>query len=114
MRFAFTDDQLAFRDAVRDLLERECPPSYVRAAWDAQGQDARKAWFVLAEMGVLGALAPEAAGGLGLTIIDLILAVEETGYFAVPEPIVKHAMVGVPLVPEAGDGRLTITASVDE
>ena len=27
MRFAFTDDQLAFRDAVRDLLANECPPS---------------------------------------------------------------------------------------
>ena len=34
MRFAFTDDQLAFRDAVRELLEKECPPSVVRAAWD--------------------------------------------------------------------------------
>ena len=26
VRFAFTDDQLAFRDAVRDLLAKECPP----------------------------------------------------------------------------------------
>ena len=24
MRFAFTDDQLAFRDAVRELLDKEC------------------------------------------------------------------------------------------
>src|SRR5438067_2515575 len=31
MRFAFTDDQLAFRDAARDLLEKECPPHAVRA-----------------------------------------------------------------------------------
>lgn len=33
MRFAFTDDQLAFRDAVADLLAEECPPEVVRAAW---------------------------------------------------------------------------------
>ena len=33
MRFAPTDDQLAFRDAVRDLLAKECPPEVVRAAW---------------------------------------------------------------------------------
>ena len=33
MRFAFTDDQIALRDAVRDLLVRECPPAVVRAAW---------------------------------------------------------------------------------
>ena len=30
MDFAFTEDQLAFRDAVRAVLERECPPSVVR------------------------------------------------------------------------------------
>ena len=35
MHFAFTDDQLAFRDAVRDLLAKECPPAAVRAVWDA-------------------------------------------------------------------------------
>ena len=33
MRFAFTDDQLLFRDTVRDLLRKECPPAAVRAAW---------------------------------------------------------------------------------
>ena len=33
MRFAFTDDQLLFRDAVADLLAKECPPEAVRWAW---------------------------------------------------------------------------------
>ena len=31
MRFSFDDDQLAFRDAVRDVLAKECPPEAVRA-----------------------------------------------------------------------------------
>src|SRR5262245_45187203 len=35
MDFAFTEDQLAFRDAVRDLLAGTCPPEAVRAAWEA-------------------------------------------------------------------------------
>ncbi len=30
MRFAFTDDQLLFRDAVREFLTKECPPEAVR------------------------------------------------------------------------------------
>jgi alkylation response protein AidB-like acyl-CoA dehydrogenase len=60
MRFGFTEEQLAFRDAVRDLLEKECPPDAVRAAWDpaGPGYDAGL-WRRLAEMGVLGILAPE-------------------------------------------------------
>ena len=35
MEFGFDDDQLAFRDAVRDLLDKECTPATVRAAWEA-------------------------------------------------------------------------------
>ena len=73
MRFAFTDDQLAFRDAVRDLLEKECPPSVVREAWTNADGRSGPAWTALAEMGVLGALVPEPAGGLGLTVLDVVL-----------------------------------------
>jgi hypothetical protein len=107
MRFAFTDDQLAFRDAVRDLLAKECAPEVLRAAWD--GDTDRRAWSALAEMGVLGALAPEGVGGLGLTVVDLVLLLEETGYVALPEPIVEHACVAAPLVGDASPdvvGRL--------
>ena len=112
MRFAFTDDQLAFRDAVRDLLAKECPPSAVRAAWEADGR-AGATWSALGEMGVLGALAPEERGGLGLGMVDVVLLLEETGYAALPEPIVEHVAVGVPLLDDPGpelDGSATLTA----
>ena len=33
MRFAFTDDQLLFRDTVRDLLDKECQPEQLRYGW---------------------------------------------------------------------------------
>ena len=85
MRFAFTDDQLDFRNAVRDLLVKECPPEVVRAAWpdgtDAQGarkgEGSRAAadrldavWTALADMGVLGVVGDGLEGlepvGLGL------------------------------------------------
>lgn len=114
MRFAFTDDQLALRDAVRDLLDRECPASVVRDAWTNATGRTEKVWDHLAEMGVLGALAPETAGGLGLSFLDLVLVLEETGYAALPEPILEHAAVAVPLLPDpsaAVAGATTVTAS---
>lgn len=117
MRFAFTDDQLAFRDAVRDLLERECPPSVVRAAWENDDGRSGAVWAALADMGVLGIAAPQAAGGLGLTVLDLILVIEETGYAALPEPIVEHAMVGVPVLSDPGPavaGEVTVTAALGD
>jgi len=103
MDFGFSDDQLAFRDAVRDLLADACPPTAVRAAWEGgPGYDA-KLWRRLGDMGVLGLLAPESGGGLGLTEVDLVLLLEETGRVALPGPIVEHAAVGVPLLAGTGD-----------
>ncbi|MCU1355431.1 MAG: acyl-CoA dehydrogenase domain protein [Acidimicrobiales bacterium] len=128
MRFAFTDDQLAFRDAVRDLLSKECPPEVVRAAWpdgtDAsgarKGEGARadaervaKVWTDLAEMGVLGIAVPEADGGLGLDAIDWILLAEETGYAALPHPFVETACVAAPLLAATGDPHGVLTGLVD-
>jgi alkylation response protein AidB-like acyl-CoA dehydrogenase len=113
MRFAFTDDQLAFRDAVRALLENECPPSVVRDAWTNETGRTPTAWQQLAAMGVLGLRAPEAAGGLGLSELDLVLLLEESGRAGLPEPLVEHAAVGVPLLEDASRaaaGEVTITA----
>jgi alkylation response protein AidB-like acyl-CoA dehydrogenase len=80
MRFALTDDQVAFRDAVRDLLAKE--PRDERTTWDA-----------LVEMGVTSVLVPEADGGLGLDELTLVPILEETGYAALAFPVVETAMV---------------------
>jgi alkylation response protein AidB-like acyl-CoA dehydrogenase len=117
MRFAFTDDQLAFRDAVRDLLANECPASVVRAAWDAPDGRSGAVWTALAEMGVLGAAAPEDQGGLGLSALDLVLITEETGYAALPEPFVEHVLVAVPALPDATAaiaGEQLVTAALGD
>ena len=107
MRFAFTDDQVAFRDAVRELLEKECTPAHVRVAWTNTTGRVPGLWDHLVDMGVIGMLAPEARGGLGLTMVDLVLILEETGRYAVPEPIVETAAFGVPLLERAD---LTVAA----
>jgi alkylation response protein AidB-like acyl-CoA dehydrogenase len=104
MHFAFSEDQLALRDAVRDLLAKECPPSAVRAAWSSDSGRCPSAWAALTEMGVLGVLAPESVGGLGLDEIDLVLVLEETGRFALPEPIVETAAVAIPMLAARADG----------
>ena len=128
MRFAFTDDQLAFRDAVRDLLAKECAPEVVRAAWPdgtddhgaRKGEGARadvdqvaKVWADLAEMGVLGVAVSEAHGGLGLGEVDWVLLAEETGYAALPHPFVETACVVAPLLSEVGDPDGVLTDLVD-
>ena len=128
MRFAFTDDQLAFRDAVADLLAKECPPEVVRAAWpdgtDAhgarKGEGARadadrvaKVWSDLAEMGVLGIGVSEANGGLGMAEDDWVLLAEETGYTALPHPFVETACVVAPLLDDTDDPHGVLAELLD-
>jgi alkylation response protein AidB-like acyl-CoA dehydrogenase len=102
MDFTFTEDQDAFRDAVRDLLADRCRPADVRAAWDSDHPWDDSRWSALAEMGVLGALVAESDGGLGLGLVDVVRLAEEAGRAALPEPLVDTAMVAPGLLTEAG------------
>jgi alkylation response protein AidB-like acyl-CoA dehydrogenase len=106
MQFSFSDEQLALRDAVRDLLAKECPPAAVRAAWTSETGRCPAAWNALSEMGVLGVTVPEVAGGLGLSEVDLVLVLEESGRCALPEPIVETAAVAAPMLAARGDARV--------
>lgn len=106
MRFAFTEDQLMFRDAVRDVLARECPPTVVRKAWEESTGRAASVYRTLAETGLVSATASEAAGGMGMTELDVVLALDECGYAALPDPVVETALVAIPLIEAVGTDAL--------
>ena len=126
MEFSFSDDQIMFQEAVRDLLANECPPEVVRAAWENDTGRSDSLWAALAEMGVVGMTAPESAGGLGMDETDLVLLLEEAGRAALPEPLLEHTAVGLPALVEAGgpmaeawleraaSGEATLGAGPDE
>ncbi len=98
MRFAFEEEQLRFRDSVRGVLERVCSPAAVRAVWESDRAHDPARWRALAELGVLGLLVPERAGGLGLDEVSLVLPLEESGRAALPETVVDTAAVAAPLL----------------
>jgi alkylation response protein AidB-like acyl-CoA dehydrogenase len=100
MHFAFTAQQIEFRDAVRQVLAKECTTEDVRRAYDAPPDrpagNAR--WATLAELGVIGLTVPEDQGGLGLDLVDLVLLVEAAGRVALPEPLGTTAGIAAPLL----------------
>ena len=98
MRFGYRPDQLALRDAVRDLLARHCPPTVVR---DVPASGAL--WQHLADMGLFGSAVGDGDGGLGLDEVDLVPVLEELGYAAVPLPVAETMAVAAPLLAAAGD-----------
>ncbi|HKJ25866.1 MAG TPA: acyl-CoA dehydrogenase family protein [Myxococcota bacterium] len=107
MDFDFSEDQRLLQQAVRDFLEGECPPEWVRAQWQTDTGRDPAFWKRLAEVGVPGLLVPEAHGGLGLDETDLVLLLEETGRAALAEPVVATS-VGAALLREI-DGPLAAT-----
>jgi alkylation response protein AidB-like acyl-CoA dehydrogenase len=96
MRFGFSDDQRLLQSAVREMLQKECPPELVRELWTSETGRSPELWAALADMGVLGILVPEPLGGLGMDERDLVLLLEESGRVAVPGPLVETAAVAAP------------------
>lgn len=95
MRFGLDEDRIAFRDAARELLARQCPPAAVRAAWS--GPPDPRPWQGLTEMGVLSLMAPKSSGGLGLDETFLAPVIEEAGWAGLPQPLTATALVAAPL-----------------
>ena len=98
MDFRFTEDQLNFQASLRKALEKECTVAHLRALWATETGRSPERWAQLAELGLLGLLVPEAHGGLGMIVVDLVLLLEETGRAALPEPVMETAAVGASLL----------------
>lgn len=109
MRFAFSDDQLLLASTLRDFLAKECTAETLRALWASPSGQDPALWGKLAELCVLGALVPDANGGMGLDERDLVLLLEEAGRAALPLPLVSTAAVAAPLLRDAGDAAHAAT-----
>jgi alkylation response protein AidB-like acyl-CoA dehydrogenase len=98
--FAFSEQQEELRHGVRTVLDAECTPDALRtfALADEDGRAAQAAnrWAVLAELGAPALVVPEAAGGLGLSDVDLVGVLEEAGYACLPEPLLETAALAAP------------------
>jgi hypothetical protein len=107
MRFAVADEAAALRDAADALLTARATTALIRSAWGThQHADVRDVWRGLADVGVTGALVPEAAGGLGLDENALAPVLEGLGYSALPAPAVETVAVAAPLLAAAGHPAL--------
>ncbi|GAA3667721.1 acyl-CoA dehydrogenase family protein [Nonomuraea antimicrobica] len=104
MNVSFTAEQLALAATVRDVLRVHCPPAALRA-------ERRPAWDRLAELGFFGLLLPPESDGLGLRLIDVLPALEESGRACLPGPVVETAVVAAYLlggVPKLASGAVTV------
>lgn len=102
MDFALSPEQELLRKELRHFLEAECPKSVVRKLEATDPGYSPEMWKKMAELGWLGLMIPEAYGGVGGSLVDLAVLLEEVGRATAPTPFFSTVVMGVLPILEAG------------
>jgi alkylation response protein AidB-like acyl-CoA dehydrogenase len=86
MNFGFSEEQELLRKTARDFLAEHAPMKRVREVMEGESSYAKEVWAQMAELGWTGLALPESLGGAGLSLIELVLVVEELGRSLTPVP----------------------------
>lgn len=76
MDFGFTEEQRMLRDSVRKLLQKHATPDYVRKH-DRERTYPEELFQAWAQAGLLGLPFPEEYGGVGGSLMDMVIVAEE-------------------------------------
>jgi alkylation response protein AidB-like acyl-CoA dehydrogenase len=102
MDFRLTDEQQMLAEMVGQMLAETCTGADLRRLLESGEPRDVARWEQIVALGLPGTMAPEAAGGIGLGQVEMALIATACGYAALPEPLVEHAGVAVPLLAAAG------------
>ncbi len=104
--FTFTDEQTQLRAAVRKFCSENFDEQTVRQLMESDPPFDPKVWARLgSELGVLGLSVPEADGGVGGTLVDQAVAVEELGASLACGPVFGTVFLAIPALVAALGGR---------
>jgi alkylation response protein AidB-like acyl-CoA dehydrogenase len=103
MNFGFTEEQDVLRREARRFLDERSPIDSVRRVMETPTGYDEGLWKELAELGWLGLIIPEAYGGAGLTWIDLVVILEETGRSLLPSPLISNTLTASAILQAGSD-----------
>ncbi len=102
MDFGFSEEQELLRKSAADFLGKECPMTYVRQMMEEDRGYADEQWNKMAELGWMSLIYPEEYGGAGLSIVDLVVVLEEMGKASLPGPFFSSTCLGGLAILESG------------
>lgn len=108
MRFTLNPEQRDFAASIDAALGAADVPAAVRAWAAGDTAPGRKIWAQLTDLGVTALAVPESADGIGAHPVDLVVALERLGRWAVPGPVTESIAVAPVLL---DDERLAGLAS---
>src|SRR5579875_2955281 len=92
--FALSEPQEMLRRTLREFMQREYPPTAVRAAETTERGYDLAIYQRLNDLGVLGLGLPEAEGGAGGGWVDLAVFYEEAGRALLASPHLSSVVLG--------------------
>jgi alkylation response protein AidB-like acyl-CoA dehydrogenase len=126
MGIAISDDHLELSRVAEDFLARTGALAEARALLDAPEETLPAAWKEMAELGWLGLHLPEAHGGSGFGLAELVLVVESMGAVVAPGPFLPTVWASAvlaacgsdaqqaELLPGLADGSVRAAVGLDE
>lgn len=117
MDFTFTEDQLAFKEAIGRFLMTEVSAEVLREICDAGEDSASRLHLNLAEQGLFTLSVPEEQGGLGMDDIAWSLLTQELGYYSIPDSVADTAYLASGLLkalPKGAPQREQLLESIAE
>jgi alkylation response protein AidB-like acyl-CoA dehydrogenase len=103
--FRFTEEQGELRAAVRKFGAENFDEATVRRLMESDPTFDAKVWARLGgELGVLGLSVPESDGGVGGTLVDQAVAVEELGALLACGPLFGTVYLAIPALVAASSG----------
>lgn len=115
--FAFTAEQQALRAAVAKFCDAHFGEQAARRLMESEVRYDPEVWRRLgAELGVLGMSVPEADGGVGGSLVDQAIAVEQFGATLACGPLVGTVYLAIPALAACppGDARNDLLAALVE
>jgi alkylation response protein AidB-like acyl-CoA dehydrogenase len=102
MDFTLSAEQELLKKELRHFLDTECPKSTVKKLEATEVGYSPDMWKRMAELGWLGLILPEEYGGVGGSLFDLAVLLEEVGRATLPSPMFSTMVMGVLPILEAG------------
>jgi len=92
VNFDLTEEQKILKTAARDFLTTKCPARLVKEMMEDETGYPVELWREMAELGWLGLIVPEVYSGVGGSILDLGVLLEEMGRVCLPSPFFSSAV----------------------
>ncbi|MCH7837434.1 MAG: acyl-CoA/acyl-ACP dehydrogenase [Chloroflexi bacterium] len=102
MDMELTETQRHLKDTARRLMEKECPPGFVREMEQSELGYSPELWKQMAEVGWLALPLPEEYDGIGLGTVDLAILTKELGRALCPSPYLPTVVLAGGAIVAAG------------